>query len=84
MPWQARPRGIRGTHREEGNETVTKQTFKVALGLERLPAVFLNRNSIIAPRSITPDHRIENVKLGRTFLHQLTSHQVVHSAGAIL
>ena len=41
-----------GTHREEGNETVTKQTFdfQSTHGLERLPAVFLNRNRNIAPR----------------------------------
>jgi hypothetical protein len=59
--------------------------FQSSLGLERLPAVFLNRNSINAPRSNTLDHRIiVNVKLGRTFLNQLTTHQVVHSAGAIL
>jgi hypothetical protein len=71
------------TRERERNSNETD--FQSSLGLERLPAVFLNRNSIIAPRSITLVHRIiVNVKLGRTFLHQLTSHQVVHSAGAIL
>ena len=68
--------------RERNSNETDSQNFT---NIERLPAVFLNRNSIIAPRSITLDHRIiVNVKLGRTFLHQLTSHQVVHSAGAIL
>ena len=58
--------------------------FQSSLGLERLPAVFLNRNSIIAPRSITLDQRnIVNVKLGRTFLHQLTSKRVVHSVAIL-
>ena len=52
--------GNGGTQREKGNETGNETDFQSSLGLERLPAVFLNRNSIIATRSITLDHRFRS------------------------
>lgn len=52
--------GNGGTHQEKGNETGNETDFQNFTYMERLPAVFLNRNSIIATRSITLDHRFRS------------------------